>query len=265
MSDVTVRFSTVDGVLRVTLDRPSHKNSLTPASVRAIVEALEAAAADDSLRAVLIDSSGPDFCSGADLVAANRETGERPRVGNLQRRTAVQAHRLIDLVTSVQLPMVCAVRGWAAGLGCQLALAADFAIAAESATFWEPFVPRGFTPDSGATWLLPRLVGVARARELLLLGEKVTGARAAEWGMIHRAVPDDEVTGAAEALALRLAQGPTVAIGLTKRCIQGGLQSSMVEAMEKEALALELSARSEDFREGLAAFEERREPKYRGR
>jgi 2-(1,2-epoxy-1,2-dihydrophenyl)acetyl-CoA isomerase len=234
-------------------------------SVRAIIEALEGAAADDSLRAVLLASSGPDFCSGADIVAGNPEGRERPRVGNLQRRTAVQAHRLIEMITSIQLPVVCAVRGWAAGLGCQLALAADFTVAAETATFWEPFVPRGFTPDGAATWLLPRLVGVARAKELLLLGEKVTGARAAEWGMIQRSVPDDEVADAAEALVRRLAQGPTVAIGLAKSCIRSSLELPMAEAMAKEALALELSSRSDDFREGLAAFKERREPVYRGR
>jgi 2-(1,2-epoxy-1,2-dihydrophenyl)acetyl-CoA isomerase len=265
VSGVPVRFATVDGVLRITLDRPSHKNSLTPVAVRAIIEALEEAATDDALRAILLDSSGPDFCSGADLVAGNPEGRERPRVGNLQRRTALQAHRLIDVVTSIQLPVVCAVRGWAAGLGCQLALAADFTVAADTATFWEPFVARGFTPDSAATWLLPRLVGVARAKEVLLLGEKVTGRRAAEWGMIHRSVPDDEVTGAAEALVLRLAQGPTVAIGLAKSCIRTSLELPMTEAMAREALALELSSRSDDFREGLAAFKERREPAYRGR
>lgn len=265
MSEAPVRIATVDGVLRITLDRPSHKNSLTPASVRTIVEALEEASADDALRAVLLDASGPDFCSGADVVAANPEGGERPRVGNLQRRTAVQAHRLIDLITAIQLPVVCAVRGWAAGLGCQLALAADFTVAAETATFWEPFVARGFTPDSAATWLLPRLVGVARARELLLLGEKLSGTQAAEWGMIHRAVHDDALDDAAEGLVERLARGPTVAIGLTKSCIRSSLELPMVEAMAREALALELSARSQDFREGLAAFKERREPKFRGR
>jgi 2-(1,2-epoxy-1,2-dihydrophenyl)acetyl-CoA isomerase len=265
VSDVSVRLAAADGILRITLDRPSHKNSLTPASVRAIVEALEGAAADDSLRAIWLGSSGADFCSGADVVAANAEGGERPRVGSLQRRTAVQAHRLIEMIVSIQLPVVCAVRGWAAGLGCQLALAADFTVAAETATFWAPFVPRGFTPDSGATWLLPRLVGVARAKELLLLGEKLTGAQAAAWGMIHRSVPDGEVAGAAEALALRLAEGPTVAIGLAKSCIHGSLELPLREAMAREAFALELSSRSADFREGLAAFQERREPTYRGR
>lgn len=265
MSHEGVQISTEGGVLRLTLDRPSRKNSLTPTSVRAIVEALEGAAADDSMRAVLLTSSGPDFCSGADVVAANRPGGERPRIGNLQRRTAVQAHRLIEMLVSIQLPVVCAVRGWAAGIGCQIALAADFTIAADTATFWEPFVPRGFTPDSAATWLLPRLVGVARAKELLLLGEQIDGAQAASWGMVYRSVPDEEVERAAGELVHRLAHGPTIAIGLTKACINSSLELGMTEAMAKEALALELSSRSADFREGLTSFEERRDPTYEGR
>jgi len=260
-----VQFSTTDEVLRITLDRPSHKNSLTPASVREIVETIERVAADDSARAVLIAANGPDFCSGADIVASNADPDRKPKTGNLQRRTAVQAHRLIDVITEIQLPVVCSVRGWAAGLGCQIALAADFTVAAETATFWEPFVARGFTPDSGATWLLPRLVGIARAKELLLLGEQISGAQAAEWGMIHRAVSEADLDEAAESLVRRLADGPTVAIGLTKRCVHGALGTSLVEAMAKEALALELSSRSQDFREGLAAFRERRTPKFEGR
>ncbi len=265
MSAPAVHVSTDDDILRVTLDRPERKNALTPDAVREIIGALERVAADDSARAVLVTAKGDDFCGGADLVAANAGREEKPKTGNLQRRTAVQAHRLIDLVTSIQLPVVCVVRGHAAGLGCQLALAADFTIAAETATFLEPFVARGFTPDSGATWLLPRLVGIARAKELLLLGEPVSGERAADWGMIHRAVPDAELDAAGEALARRLAEGPTVAIGLAKRCLHGALGQGLVEAMEKEALALELSSRSRDFRQGLAAFQERRAPKFQGR
>lgn len=255
------------GVLDIVLDRPERKNALDVAAIEIIVDALEAAATDDTLRVVVIRSSSETFCAGADWVATNRADADttRPRTGAIQRRTPVQAHRLIALVCEVQLPVVCAVRGWAAGLGCQLALAADFTVATESAIFWEPFLQRGFTPDSGATWLLPRLIGVARAKELLLLAREVSGREAAEWGMIHRAVPGAELDAAVDELVDRLGSAATVAIGLTKRCIHRGLESSLADAMEAEANGLELSSRSPDFKEGLAAFGERRAPRFTGR
>ena len=258
-----VSVETCDGVLRITLDRPARKNSLDTAGIRRIVAALEAAATDDSLRAVLLTGNGPDFCSGADWVASNA-SGARPRTGSLQRRTQLQAHRMIELLTELQLPVVCGVRGWAAGLGFQLALAADFTIASDSACFWEPFIERGFSADSGATWLLPRLVGVARAKELLLLGRKLSGAEAAAWGIIHRAVPDGELESATAALVGQLAGGPTVAIGLTKHCIQRSLETGLAPAMQGEAFGLELSSRTADFKEGLLAFKERRTARFEG-
>jgi 2-(1,2-epoxy-1,2-dihydrophenyl)acetyl-CoA isomerase len=183
----------------------------------------------------------------------------------VQRRTPLQAHRLVQLLMEIQLPVVCVVRGWAAGLGFQLALAADVTVAAEDARFWEPFLERGFTPDSGATWLLPRLVGVARARDLLLLGRKLSGAEAAAWGLIHRAVPEAALDAAAEEIIEQLASGPTVALGLAKRALNRNLEGGLAQALENEALALELSSRTADFREGLAAFQERRPPRYTGR
>lgn len=261
---MAIDVSAGDGVLRVVIDRPDRKNALDPVAVRELIDVLEAAATDDSLRAVLLSATGSDFCSGADWVAANRGA-DKPRPGSLQRRTALEAHRLIAVVMETQLPVVCAVRGWAAGLGCQLALAADFAIAADDSTFWLPFTKRGFTPDSGATWLLPRLIGVARAKELLLLGRPVSGADAASWGMIHRAVPGDQLETAADELVGELAGAATVALGLTKRCVHTALDGGIVEAMAAEAMALELSSRTSDFREGLRAFTERRDPVFEGR
>jgi len=252
------------GVLGITIDRAERKGSLDVSAVRRIVEALEAASTDDSLRVVVLSSTGEDFCTGSDWVAANA-SGEKPRTGSVQRRVPLQAHRIIDLLFEIQLPVVAAVRGWAAGLGCQIALAADFTVAADDSRFWLPFVKRGFTPDSGATWLLPRLIGVARAKELLLLGRAVSGVDAATWGMIYKSVPGAELAGAVDSLVDELRAGATVALGLTKHCINGALDGGLTQAMEHEAMAIELSSRSADFREGLSAFRERREPTFEGR
>jgi 2-(1,2-epoxy-1,2-dihydrophenyl)acetyl-CoA isomerase len=253
-----------NGVLRIVLNRPERRNSLDVVAVRAIVAALEAAATDDTLRVIVLEGAGEHFCSGADWEASNA-AGERPRTGSLQRRTPLQAHRIVQLLLEIQLPVVCLVRGWAAGLGFQLALAADFAIASDTARFWEPFIERGFSPDSGATWLLPRLAGLARARDLLLLGRKLTGAEAAGWGLIHASVPEDALEAEAAKIIGQLANGPTVAMGLAKRCLTRNLDESLAHALDNESLALELSSRTADFREGLAAFAERRAARFTGR
>lgn len=261
----SVSVATIDGVLRFTLDRPERKNALDQATAVRLVRVLEDASTDDGLRAVLLTGRGPDFCTGADWVATNTGSGERPRVGSIQRRVPLQHNRLVELLLEIQLPVVCAVRGWAAGLGCNLALAADFTVAADDSRFWYPFTQRGLTADSGSTWLLPRLVGVARAKELLLLGRPVTGADAAAWGMIHRAVPADEVDTVAEALVAELAGAATVAVGLSKHCIHRSLAVGLDEAMDLEAHALELASRTADFKEGLRAFADKRDPVFEGR
>jgi 2-(1,2-epoxy-1,2-dihydrophenyl)acetyl-CoA isomerase len=229
-----------------------------------VVGALTSAATDDDLRAIHVSGAGDDFCSGADWAATNTN-GTRPRTGDLVRRIPMTANRVVELVHTIALPVVCTVRGWAAGLGCNLALAADFTVAADDAVFWEPFVDRGFSPDSGSTWLLPRLVGLARARRMLLLGEKVSGTDAADWGMIHQAADDAELDRVSEALLDRLASGPTVAIGLAKQAIRTSQHATLEQAMSQELYNVELSCRTNDFKEGLAAFRERRAPDFNGR
>jgi 2-(1,2-epoxy-1,2-dihydrophenyl)acetyl-CoA isomerase len=260
-----LRTQLQDGLLRLVIDRPAKRNSLTDDMVAAMIECFSAAGRDEEVRAVLVVGEGEHFCSGFDIVARNTGAGPRPRVGSIQRRVPGTAHRLIPLMASVQVPIVVAARGWVAGIGLHLVLAADFAVVAEDARIWEPFSERGFTPDSGATWLLPRRIGEARARDVLLLGRTLSGTEAAEWGMVHRAVPNAQLDAVGEQLGQQLAEGPTVTLGLTKWLLHVSSASPFDRQLEHEALALELSSRSEDFREGLTAFQEKRSPRFSGR
>jgi 2-(1,2-epoxy-1,2-dihydrophenyl)acetyl-CoA isomerase len=253
-------------VLRVRLDRPAQRNAINDGMMIALIDAITSAGQDENIRTIHITGSGDDFCGGADIIARNAGPSEnKPRTGSIQRRLPHQAHRLLPLLCAVQVPVVCTVRGWAAGIGLQIAAAADFTVADETARFWAPFSARGFTPDSGATWLIPRLVGANRARELLLLGRELSGKEAAEWGLIHRASTSERLDGVAAEVVDRLAAGPTVSLGLTKLLLMQGSSHSLDDQLVNEAFALELSSRSEDFREGLSAFFERRAPDFKGR
>jgi 2-(1,2-epoxy-1,2-dihydrophenyl)acetyl-CoA isomerase len=259
------------GALTLRLDRPEKRNAIDDETMLALIAAIEEARTDDGVRVIVLEGAGEHFCGGADIVARNSRpsgsgaTDRKPRAGSIQRRLPGQAHRLIPLLGSVQIPVVCKVQGWAAGIGFQIALAADLTVAAADARFWEPFTERGFTPDSGATWMLPRRVGEARARELLLLGRALSGAEAAEWGAIYRSVPAGELDAAVEALVEQLANGPTVALGLTKWLLSASAGAELDAQLANEAFALELSSRSDDFREGIAAFREKRAPRFEGR
>jgi 2-(1,2-epoxy-1,2-dihydrophenyl)acetyl-CoA isomerase len=267
------RYESADGltvdvagaVLQLTIDRPTHRNSLTDVSMDALIRSLETASTDDGIRCVLLVGAGEDFCSGFDIVGRNADRENRPRTGSIQRRMPVQANRLVPLLLELQLPVVCGVRGWAVGIGAQLALVSDFTVTAADARFWYPFLDRGFTPDSGSSWLLPRVVGRARARELLILGRKLSGLEAVEWGLAHHAVESADVAGAALELAERLANGPTAAIGLTKALLNAADGQDLARHLAAEAFAMEVSSRSPDFREGLAALTEKRKPDFTGR
>ena len=198
-----------DQVLRLTIDLAERRNALDDVVVAAMIDAVDAAGRDEDGPGHRAHRRRRRLLLG--LRHRRRATpavARRPRVGSIQRRLPSQAHRLIPLMLRTQVPIVSVVRGWAAGIGLNLALASDFTVAADDARFWEPFVGRGFTPDSGATWLLPRRIGEVRARDMLLLGRVVSGAEAADWGMVHRAVPADELDAVADELVGTLAQAP---------------------------------------------------------
>ncbi len=255
-----------DGVLRVHLDKPAKRNALDDDMVAALIEAVDAAGRDEAVRVIALTAEGEHFCSGFDIVGRNSPVNEeRPRIGSIQRRLPSQAHRLIPLLLTVQTPVGCAVRGWCAGIGLHLALAADFTLVADDARLWEPFSERGFTPDSGGTWILPRRVGEVRAREMLVLGRAATGAEAASWGMVHRSVDGAELDAAVGEVVTALAGGPTVSLGLTKWLLHASHTAPLDGQLRDEGFAMELSSRSEDFREGLTAFKEKRPPRFTGR
>jgi 2-(1,2-epoxy-1,2-dihydrophenyl)acetyl-CoA isomerase len=263
---LTVHVSRDDRILRLHLHKPEKRNALDDEMVATLIDEVDAAGRDETIRSILVTAEGEHFCSGFDIVGRNAgDAEERPRIGSIQRRLPSQAHRLIPVLCTTQVPIVVAARGWVAGIGLHVVAACDFAVLADDARVWEPFSQRGFTPDSGGTWLLPRLVGLPRARELLVLGHAIEGRTAVEWGLGHRAVPAADVDAAALELAQQLAKGATVSLGLTKWLLHTAAEHTLDQHLRDEAFAMELSSRSEDFREGLKAFMEKRDPEFRGR
>jgi 2-(1,2-epoxy-1,2-dihydrophenyl)acetyl-CoA isomerase len=262
---VSVRVSRDAGILELRLDKPEKRNALDDDMVQVLIDQIDAAGRDEAVRSIVLTAEGDHFCSGFDIVGRNSPGEARPRIGSIQRRLPSQAHRLVPLLCTTQVPIVTAARGWIAGIGLHLVAASDFAVLADDARVWEPFSQRGFTPDSGGTWLLPRLVGWQRARELLVLGTAIDGSTAVDWGLVHRAVPTGQVDDAARALAEQLASGPTVSLGLTKWLLHTSAEHSLDHHLRDEAFAMELSSRSDDFKEGLRAFSEKRDPRFTGR
>jgi 2-(1,2-epoxy-1,2-dihydrophenyl)acetyl-CoA isomerase len=253
-----------DGVLRLCIDRPERRNALTDDIVLALGQIIEVAGSDETVRVIHLSGTGDHFCSGFDMSLRGGTSSEKPRVGSTQRQMRWHVNRLIPSMLETQTPIVTSVKGWAIGLGMNIALASDFVVAADDARFWAPFTGSGFTPDSGSSWIIPRLVGVARAKEMILLGRKISGSTAAEWGLIHRSLPAAEVDGAAAELVAELGGAATVAVGLAKSLIHRSLTQSIEHHLADEGFAMELSSRSNDFKEAGRAGREKRPPKFTG-
>jgi 2-(1,2-epoxy-1,2-dihydrophenyl)acetyl-CoA isomerase len=253
-----------DDVLWLTLNRPERRNALDDETNEALIGALTDASTDESLRAIVLTGSGASFCTGYDIAGNDRPSTGPRRAGHVERRLHVGPHRTIELLRAVQLPVVASVRGHACGMGLHLALAADYVVAAAGTLFWEPFVQRGFNVDSGGTWLLPRVLGVARAKELLLLGRRITAEQASAWGLINDVVDDDALESATTAVVEEFRSVATVAVGVTKWLVHHGLDHDFRTQMDTEAMAVELSIRSGDFKEGIRAMRERRPARFTG-
>jgi 2-(1,2-epoxy-1,2-dihydrophenyl)acetyl-CoA isomerase len=244
-------------VATITLNRPDSLNALNAALIeemRAALTSLQGSGA----RCLLLTGEGRAFSSGADLVAGG---GLPDDVG-----AALESHLnpLIEDVFALPMPVVAAVRGPCAGAGCSLALAADIVIAARSAYFLQAFINIGLVPDAGATWLLPRLAGRARAMEMMMLGERIPADRAADWGMISRMVEDEDLETEAIALAARLAQGPTVAYSLLRKLARDAEQAALSDALAAERRAQTIAGRTGDFKAGVMAFIQKRQPNFDG-
>lgn len=259
-----VRRELVGSVLVLTLDRAVKANTLTRAAMSWIADAVGDAVNDDAVRAVLIRAEGRNFSAGADLVSANA-VDEKPRVGYMMRQLDAAAHRMIETVWDCTLPTVAAVQGRAAGVGLHLALACDFLVAGDSASFVAPFTNIGFGADSGGTWLLPRLIGLTRAKHMLMRGLTVSAEQALDWGLVADVYPEAKLDFAARALADELAARATFSVEMTKRMINQNVHTDLHTALANESAHVQLSLYGDDFKEGLKAFMGRRDPDFTGR
>ncbi|MFD8145894.1 enoyl-CoA hydratase/isomerase family protein [Streptomyces sp. NPDC059708] len=258
-----IRYRFENGVSWITLNRPDAMNALTWDQRDRVIALLADASADPAVRAVVLTATGKGFCAGADLRGAPA-TADRV-AGDVARMIRLGAQRLITAVLDCEKPVIAAVNGTAAGIGAHLALACDLVIAAEPARFIEVFVRRGLVPDGAGAYLLPRLLGPQKAKELMFFGDAVPAAEAARLGLVNKVVPADELEAAARDWAERLAQGPTRALALTKQLVNASLDGDRATALAAEATAQELNMTTADANEGVTSFVERRTPKYLGR
>jgi 2-(1,2-epoxy-1,2-dihydrophenyl)acetyl-CoA isomerase len=264
-----LQFRIENGVGWITLNRPEAHNALTPQQRDRMFELVEAANGSFDIRALVLTATGSAFCTGADL-RVTREAPPRPaeapeRVMGEPRQMMLKGQiRLMSAIMDCEKPIICAVNGTAAGVGAHLAFCCDLVIAAESARFIEVFVRRGLVPDGLGAYILPRIVGLQKAKELIFFGDDVHAAQAKEIGLINKVVPDDELESAAREWAERLASGPTKSLMLSKWLLNRSLDVDRTTLAQEEAWAVELITTTQDMQEGVASFVERRKPVWRG-
>ncbi|MFT5221910.1 MAG: 2-(1,2-epoxy-1,2-dihydrophenyl)acetyl-CoA isomerase [Glaciecola sp.] len=264
-----VRYEVADGIATITLDREEARNALTWDMRDRLGDLFVEASQDLSVRVVVLTGTGRSFCAGADLrkpqpVAPRPDGAPKYAAGDVTKLLQQGWQRLTSTVLGCDKPVICALNGVAAGGGAQLALACDLVIASDAASLVEVFVDRGIVPDAGAAWLVTRLVGPHKAKELLFLGDKVQGEELAHIGLVNRVVPAQQLDAEVAQLAKRLALAPTKAIAITKQLVNKAYESSLQEGLWDEAVGQELAQSTNDASEGVRAFVERRDAKFKG-
>ena len=261
MTFSAINTETSNNVLTITLNRPKALNAFNDQMIKETTSAFKQAGKDSEVRSVIITGKGRAFSSGQDL----KEVNDRKDDFSIGRHLRQGYNQLIMAMVSLEKPVIAAVNGVAAGAGCSVALAADIRIAAESASFIQVFSRVGLIPDSGSTWLLPRLIGYARAYEMAITSDRISAEKALDWGIVNQVTGSDRLMEIVDGWAQTLATGPTLAYGLTKRAMVRGYNQSLAQSLEYESQLQELTGRSEDFNEGLQAFVGKREPEFQGR
>lgn len=263
MSFNTIEYVVDQGVATLTLNRPASLNSFTREMHAEIRQAMADVTDNADIRCLVITANGRGFCAGQDL--GDRDPSDTSTAFDLGDSVEKNYNPLIRCIMNLPKPVICAVNGIAAGAGASLALACDIVLAARSASFMQAFCKIGLVPDSGGTFNLPRTVGLARAKGLALLGDKLPAETAEQWGLIWKCVDDEELQAEASKLALHLATQPTRALGLIKKLLNESASNTLVEQTELEKHAMSELSQSEDFREGVAAFMEKRPAVFKGR
>ncbi|BBB29699.1 2-(1,2-epoxy-1,2-dihydrophenyl)acetyl-CoA isomerase PaaG [Neptunomonas japonica] len=262
MSYETIEFAISEGVAVLTLNRPDSLNSFNAQMHSEVRSALKEVKKDSSVRCLLLTGNGRGFCAGQDLGDRNVAPGsEAPNLGESIEKNYSP---MLRTIRSLEMPVICAVNGVAAGAGANIAFACDIVLAAKSASFIQAFCKIGLIPDCGGTWTLPRLVGPARAMALSLLGDKISAEQAEQWGMIWKSVENESLKSEAMAMAQHFATQPTKGLALIKRAIQASATNTFDEQLDLERDLQTLAGRTEDYREGVSAFIAKRKPDFKG-